>query len=80
MIGIYGLQVFKDFFQFTTGSHLYIPILVVGIVMTVVGVLSLWFTPKGLSWMLYIYGIIVFVLFVVIFSMSILFMAKRQPV
>jgi len=80
MVGVYGLKVFKNFFEFTNGNHLYIPILVIGIVMTVVGILSLWFTPKGLSWMLYIYGVIVFALFLVIFFMSILFMVKRKPI
>lgn len=79
MVGVYGLHTFRDFFVFTSGQTLYVPIMVMGIIITITGVLSLWFTPKGLAWLLYAYGIIVFILFIVTFSISAAFMVKRSP-
>lgn len=78
VIGIYGYKVFSDFFQFAPSSHIYIPLICIGITMMGIGLLSLWCTPKGVSWLLYLYGAIIFVLFVAIFSISVLFMVKRD--
>ena len=80
VIGIYGIKMFKDFFTFAPGNIIYMPFIGIGIFMMLVGMLSLWCTPKGVSWLLYSYGVIVFILFVAILGLSALFMVKRDTV
>ena len=80
VIGIYGIKMFKDFFTFAPGNIIYLPFICIGIFMMLVGMLSLWCTPKGVSWLLYLYGIIVFILFVAILALSAAFMVKRDTV
>lgn len=80
IIGIYGIKVFKDFFSFAHGNTIYIPFISIGLFMMVVGILSLWCTPKGISWLLYLYGVIVFLLFVSILAISVLFVVKRDAI
>jgi len=77
-IGIYGMTVFKDFFSFAPSNYIYTPFICIGLFMMIVGVLSLWCTPKGVTWLLYLYGIIVFVLFVAVLILSAAFVVKRD--
>ena len=42
------MKAFKDFFSFAPSQAIYVPIICIGIFMTIVGVLSLWCTPKGI--------------------------------
>jgi len=77
-IGIYGLQVFKSFLTFAPSNYIYIPTICIGAFLVLVGALSLWCTPKGVTWLLYLYGLIVFVLFVALVGVSTLFMVKRD--
>lgn len=78
IIGIYGFKVFSHFFSFAPGTSIYVPIICIGLFMMITGILSLWCTPKGVSWLLYIYGVVIFVLFLAIFSTSIVFMVRRD--
>jgi len=80
LIGIYGLKTLTDFFQFTTGTYLFLPIIGVGLLMTVVGALSMWCTPKGISWLLHAYATFVFFVFTAVLVISVMFLVKRAPV
>jgi hypothetical protein len=79
-IGIYGITVFKNFFSFAPSNYIYLPFICTGIFMMVVGLLSLWCTPKGVSWLLYFYGLIIFALFVITLMMSAGFVMRRGAV
>ncbi len=48
--------------------------------MIVVAVLSFWFIPKGVTWLLNLYGAIVFLLFICVVCASSAFMIKRDTV
>lgn len=78
VIGTVGINTFKDFFTFSPGNAIFVPIICIGLFMTIVGILSLWCTPKGIRWLLFLYSIIVFLFFLAIFSVSIIFMVKRD--
>jgi len=79
-IGIYGMTVFKNFFAFAPSTQIYVPFICIGLFMMIVGIMSLWCTPKGVIWCLYLYSIIVFVLFVAVLALSALFVVKRSAV
>lgn len=78
VIGVYGIRVFKEFFTFAPSNYIYVPFICIGAFMMAVGLLSLWCTPKGISWLLYVYGMIIFVLFIAVFAMAILFAVKHD--
>lgn len=78
VVGIYGTRSFKEIFSFTQSSYIYVPIICIGLFMCIVGVLALWCTPKGVTWLLYLYSVVVFVLFLSVFTISILFVVKRD--
>jgi multisubunit Na+/H+ antiporter MnhG subunit len=78
VIGIYGIKVFKNFLQFAPANTIYVPIICIGLFMMIVGILSLWCTPKGVSWLLHVYGVVVFVLFLSVMAVSVLFVVKRD--
>jgi hypothetical protein len=80
IVGIYSYRMFKQFFSFAPSTAIYIPIIAIGVFMIIIGALSLWCTPKGVSYLLYIYAFIVFVLFLAIFTISVLFFARRDTV
>lgn len=80
VVGIYGYRMFKQFFSFAPSTAIYIPIISIGIFMIVVGALSLWCTPKGVSYLLYLYSVIVFVLFLTTFTIGVLFFARRDTI
>ena len=80
IVGIYGYRMFKQFFSFAPSTAIYIPIIAIGVFMIIIGALSLWCTPKGVSYLLYVYAFIVFVLFLAIFTISVLFFARRDTV
>lgn len=80
VLGNYGLQVFKDFFLFAPGMALYIPIIIIGIFITISALMAVWCTPKELPWLLYLYGFTVFTFFTAILLISIAFMFKRTPI
>lgn len=46
--------------------------------MFAVSVMSFWCIPRGISWLLYMYGIIVFILFVAVMTFSSMFMIRRD--
>ena len=79
-VGIYGMRAFKDVFSFAPGQAIYVPIICIGIFMSIVGVLSLWCTPKGVTWLLYLYSGVIFILFLTIFTISTIFMVRRDSV
>lgn len=76
-IGIYGMTVFKNFFSFAPSNYIYLPFICIGIFMILVGLLSLWCTPKGVTWLLSLYAVIIFSLFIVVLAVSAIFMVKR---
>lgn len=78
--GIYGFKVFREFFSFAPSTTIYVPIICIGLFMIIVGVLSLWCTPKGVIWLLYVYSALIFVFFVSIFAVSIMFTVKHDAV
>jgi len=80
IVGIYGYKMFKQFFSFAPSTAIYIPIIAIGVFMIIIGALSLWCTPKGVSYLLYVYAFIVFVLFLAIFTISVLFFARRDTI
>jgi hypothetical protein len=77
--GIYGYRAFKHFFQFVDSTHLYLFVISLGVFMVMIGVLSLWCTPKGVTWLLYGYGAIVFILFLAVLATSVAFLVRRDP-
>jgi len=80
-IGIYGLSVTNVLFiTFVSQKAIYLPILFIGLFMVFVGSLSLWCTPKGVTWLLYLYGIIIFVLFATVFALSALLVVRHDAV
>lgn len=80
-IGIYGMSVTNVLFvTFASQKAIYLPILFVGLFMVFVGALSLWCTPKGITWLLYLYGCIIFVLFAVVFALSALLVVRHDAV
>lgn len=80
IIGVYGYRMFKQFFTFAPSTAIYVPIICIGVLMVIVGALALWCTPKGVSYLLYIYSILVFILFLSTFTVSVLFFARRDTV
>ncbi len=78
IIGIYGIRVFKNFFSFAPASTIYVPFISIGVFMMIVGMLSLWCTPKGVTWLLNMYAVVVFILFVAVLAISVLFVVKRD--
>jgi len=78
IVGIYGMTVFKNFFTFAPSKTIFLPFIGIGTFMIVIGLLSIWYTSKGVTWCLNIYGIIVFVLFVAVLAMSSLFVVRRD--
>lgn len=78
VVGFYGYKVFKQFFTFAPSTSIYFPIIAIGLLMMFIGALALWCTPKGTVWLLNVYSIFVFVLFLSIFSISILFTVKHD--
>lgn len=80
-IGIYGLTVTNVLFvQFAPNNAVYTVFVCIGLFMVFVGSLSLWCTPKGITWLLYLYATIVFVLFAVVFMISALLVVRRDAV
>jgi len=80
VVGVYGYKMFKQFFAFAPSTTIYIPIICIGLFMIVVGALSLWCIPKGVRYLLYVYAVVVFVLFLSIFTISVLFFARRDAI
>lgn len=80
VVGIYGYRMFKQFFSFAPSTAIYIPIIAIGVFIIVCGALSLWCTPKGVSYLLYLYSFIVFVLFLSTFTLGVLFFARRDTI
>ncbi|CAF0913266.1 unnamed protein product [Brachionus calyciflorus] len=76
--GFYGYKVFKQFFVFAPSTSIYFPIIFIGLFMMFVGAYAFWCTPKGTVWLLNVYSILIFVLFLSIFSISILFSVKHD--
>jgi hypothetical protein len=60
--------------------HKRLPIICIGVFMILVGALALWCTPKGISYLLYFYSVIVFMLFLSTFTISVLFFARRDTI
>lgn len=80
-IGIYGMTVTNVLFiTFAAKNTIYLPFVIIGLFMVFVGSLSLWCTPKGVTWLLYLYGMIIFVLFVVVFTLSALLVVRHDAV
>lgn len=80
-IGVYGLTGTNVLFlTFASTFNIYIPFVCIGLFMVIVGALALWCTPKGVIWLLYFYGVIVFLLFVVVFSLSALLVVRHDAV
>ena len=80
-IGIYGLSVSNVLFiTFVSQKAIYLPILFIGLFMMFVGSLSLWCSPKGVTWLLYLYGVIIFVLFAAVFILSALLVVRHDAV
>ena len=79
LIGVYGLNSFKDILTLSTyvpSTSIYIAIICLGLFILVIGILSLWCTINNITWLLYIYSVLVFALFLSVFSVSILFIVK----
>lgn len=80
-IGIYGLSVTNVLFiTFASQRTIYLPFLLIGLFMMIVGSLSLWCTPKGITWLLYLYGCIIFILFAAVFILSALLIVRHDAV
>lgn len=80
IVGLYGLKVFQEFFSFAPSDMIYYPLISIGLFMMLIGALSFWCTPKGIVWLLKLYGVLIFVLFLSIFSISIFFTVKYNSV
>lgn len=80
IVGIYGYRMFKQFFSFAPSTAIYVPIICIGVLMIIVGALALWCTPKGVSYLLYFYSVLVFILFLSTFTVSVLFFARKDTV
>ncbi len=81
LIGIYGIHNLNSTFtSFAPNNSVWIAILCIGGFMIVVAVLSFWFIPKGVTWLLNLYGAIVFLLFICVVCASSAFMIKRDTV
>jgi len=78
VIGAYGIKSFKYFFTFAPSQQIYVPVICIGLFMMIVGVLALWCVPKGVNSLLILYSIIIFILFLSIFTISIIFMVQRE--
>jgi len=77
-LGIYGLKDFHSFFTFAASSSVWIAFLAIGLFILCIAVLSFWCIPKGISWLLNLYGMVVFLLFVAVLCSSSAFMIKRE--
>lgn len=80
IVGFYGLKVFRQFFAFAPSIWIYYPLIAIGLFMMLVGALSFWCTPKGIVWLLNVYAILIFLLFLSIFSFSVFFTVKNDSV
>jgi hypothetical protein len=80
LVGVYGMHSFKDFFTLVPSANIYIAIICVGVFIIIVGMLSLCCAYKNLAWLLHLYSLVVFLLFLTIFTISILFVVKRDTV
>lgn len=78
VVGFYGFRVFRQFFTFAPSTSIYFPVIAIGVFMMFVGALALWCTPKGTVWLLNVYSVLIFILFLSIFSVSILFAVKHD--
>jgi len=78
LIGIYGLKSFDSFFSMVSTSSVWTSLLIIGIFMVFVALLSFWCIPKGVTWLLNMYGLIVFLLFVCVLCSSSVFMIRRD--
>lgn len=77
-LGCYGLKDFHSFFTFAASSSVWVAFLAIGLFILCIAVLSFWCIPKGVSWLLNLYGIVVFLLFVAVLCSSSAFMIKRE--
>lgn len=77
-IGVYGLRDFHSFFTFTSSSSVWATFLCAGLFMLSVAVLSFWCIPKGVRWLLNVYGGLVFILCLVVLGTSTVFMVRRE--
>lgn len=80
IIGIYGLSSFRDFSAIVPSANIYIAIICVGLFIVLIGIISLWCSTQNAAWLLNIYSLIVFILFLGVFTLSVLLIAKREKV
>lgn len=80
IIGFYGLKFFQQFFAFAPSVSIYYPLISIGLFMMLVAALSFWCTPKGIVWLLKIYAMVIFLLFLSIFSFSVFFSVKHDSI
>lgn len=78
LIGIYGLKDLNMPLRFVSASSVWTVLLCIGMFMVLVAVLSFWCIPKGVSWLLKLYAVIVFMLFVAVVCASSVFIVKRD--
>ncbi len=80
LIGVYGFRNLNSAFTFAPDNSVWIAILCIGSFVLLVAVFSFWFIPKGVRWLLNLYGLTVFLLFICVVFASSAFMIKRQSV
>jgi len=78
IVGVVGMNTFKEFFKFAPSVTIYVPLVVAGSFMILVGMMAMCCTPKGNACLLYLYAAIVFLFFMTIFSVSLAFAISRS--
>lgn len=77
-LSVYGFKNFQELFSVSASSTIWFVILTTGLLMFTLSVMSFWCIPRGISWLLYVYGTIVFILFVAVIVLSSVFMVRRD--
>jgi len=78
LIGIYGIKNLNSTFTFAPNNSIWLSLICIGVFMLFVAVFSFWFIPKGVTWLLNLYGAIVFILFICVVCASSAFIVKRD--
>jgi hypothetical protein len=78
LIGIYGLKDLNSTFTFASNNSVWLAFICIGVFMLVVAVFSFWYIPKGVTWLLNFYGLVVFILCIAVVCASSAFMIKRD--
>lgn len=77
-IGAYGLKDFHSFFSVASSSTIWAIFLCTGLFIISVAIMSFWFIPKGVRWLLYSYGVFIFFLGFIVLGASSAFLIKRD--